>query len=73
MAWFERKISISNRVKGLKEMRTVEQIKAEIAMLEKLLKVAEKPKKTKKQAAEEKARSRAEWACNPASETYWCM
>ena len=54
------------------KMRTVEQIKAEIAMLEKLLKMAEKPK-TKKQIAEEKAMSRAEWACNPASEAYWCM
>jgi hypothetical protein len=68
------------RVKELREMkmtkmktaRTVDQIKSEIAMLEKLLKIAEKPK-TKKQVAEEKAMSRAEWACNPASEAYWCM
>ena len=69
------------RVKELREMkmtkmktaRTVDQIKSEIAMLEKLLKIAEPPKKTKKQIAEEKAMSRAEWACNPASEAYWCM
>jgi uncharacterized coiled-coil DUF342 family protein len=52
--------------------RTIAQIKSEIAKLQNQLKALETKPKTKRELAFERAERAAEWACNPASESYWC-